>query len=253
MIKYTIDLDGDINKFTTNFIHYMEDIFNNISITIDNTDQTRINVIDSNTDDILFYFYVARTIYNNRDTLLLKTYGNTVNATTYNREDSSDWGPQVLYKNENDVICSRAGFVTSGAQKFIIDSITVCLDDNSKANYYIAFSCKEYIQPLFIISPTNLGNLGIIGITTNNSNTTGMRTLTYNNKKTIEHNLNNIQISNSSVTSLTKLFIPESLNGEYFNYVYMLLALEDIEDEYLKFNNHIYMRCLKDKLAVIIY
>ena len=252
MLKYKIDLNADIDTFVNQFSKCMYDLFDDINIIVNSDNQTCVSVLDSS-NTLLLYFYVVNTIYANRNTLLIKTQGLNVSSVPYNREDYSDWGPQIIYKNSSNELCSRAGFITSATQKFIVDSLIICLDDNGTAKNFISFCCNEYNQPLFIISPTNLGNVGIIGLTTNNANTTGMRTLVYDNNRTNQHNLNNLQITDSSVTSLVKLFVPESINGEYFEYVYIINSLETIEDELLKYDNHIYARGLNDKLALLIY
>jgi hypothetical protein len=253
MLKYTVDIKGNINTFINVFTKGITDIFNNISVTVDTNNQTCVTLTNNISNEIVCYFYVDLTLYNERTTLIIKTYGLNIFPTDYQKEDTSDWGPQIVYKNSDNVLCSRAGFINVANQKFIVDSITLCLDDNNVSQYFLAFGCKENSEPSFLISPTNLGNIGFIGVTTNNDTIVGIRTLTYNNSTTVEHNVKAIQVSNSTVTALAKMFIPESLNGEYFEYIYIVTALEDINDVTLQYDNHIYLLCLYNHIAALIY
>ena len=252
MVKYTIPLNANISIFTTAFKKAIEELFDFVSVSIDTTNQTKLTVTNINTSEVLFFLYVVQTTYNDRATLLIKTYGQNITPTDFINEDMTSCGPQILYKKQN-TLYGRCGFITATAQKFIIDDMTVCLDESNKTTHFIGFSCNEYNEPLFLISPTNLGNIGFIGITTLNSNNVGIRTLTYDNKTTIEHNLKNLQIQNSSITGMTNMFIPESANGEYFPYVYLITSIEDTALTQIQYDYKIYLPCINHHLAVLIY
>ena len=252
MVKYTIPLNANITTFTTEFKKAIEELFDFVSVSIDTSNQTKLTVTNNNTSEVLFFLYVITTTYNDRNTLLIKTYGQSITPTDFVNEDMSSCGPQILYKKQN-TIYGRCGFITATNQKFIVDEMTVCLNESNKTTNFIGFSCNEYDEPLFLISPTNLGNIGFIGITTLNTNNVGIRALTYNNKTTVEHNLKNIQITNSSITGMTNMFIPESTNGEYFPYVYLITSIEDNTLEQIQYDFKIYLPCINHHLAVLIY
>ena len=50
----------------------MEDIFNSVTVTITYTPSIKVSVKQTSTSDVLFYFYVVNTTYNNKNTILLK-------------------------------------------------------------------------------------------------------------------------------------------------------------------------------------
>jgi len=251
VLKYSISLNGNVALFTNEFKTNMESLFNNVSVNIDNT--TSISKISVYNNSILIlYMYCSVITFNERQTIEIKTYGNTITPSSFINEDLSSWGPQILY-NKDGSSYGRSGFITAQTQKFVVDTLTVCLDDNKNTKNFVSFECNEHSNPIFIITPTNLNNIGFIGVTSFSENSIGLRTLTYNNQTTKEHNLLTKQITNSSITSMTNMFIPESTNGEYFPYVYLITAKENIEIEQIQFNNHIYLPCLNFHLALLIY
>ena len=254
MLKRSIQLNGDIDLFVTEFTTRIQSLFDNVTTEIDTSNQTKITVLNTTTNEVLLYFFVIQSTYNNRNILLLKTYGLNIYPSDVIREDSDDWGPMVVYKSTNDLIYGKAGFLTTpNTQSFIIDELTYCLNEDNNTVYFIGLSCNDCVGPMFIITPTNLNNLGILGITTMANNDIGIRTVTYNNKTTQEHNLNILQIKNSNITSMTKYFLPESINAEYFPYVYLINGVEDSTLDIIKYNNHMYIPCFNNCMALIIY
>lgn len=229
----------------------MEDIFNSVTVTITYTPSIKVSVKQTSTSDVLFYFYVVNTTYNNKNTILLKSIGNAIEPTNFNNESLSTIGPQIIYRN-NNVLYGRTGFYTSYNQTFIVDSITTCFEEG-KATGFIGFECSDFQNPMFVISPTINDKVGFIGITSLGQNNIGIRTLTYNNKTTIEHNLYNLQIKESSTTTMTNMFLPESINGEYFSNIYLITSIEPNIPQQIQYDNHIYLPCMNNHIALKIY
>ena len=250
MVKYTVDIEGELLTFLSTFTSYMEDLFN-VTVSFDASQSNKITVTDNTTSDVICYFYISRESYNDRYVIVVKSIGISVTPTDFTNESSSTIGPQLLYVKDNAKY-GRTGFFTSSNQKFIVDRIVTCISSGHATNF-IGFECDDYDNPMFIISPTNNGNVGFIGVTTFNNSNVGIRTLTYNNQTTVEHNLLSVRIDNSSTTQMTNLFLPESTNQEYFPHIYLVTALEPNTEDLFKFNSHIYLPCMNKCLTILIY
>ncbi len=227
---------------------------------ITGTSKYRID-IKTEYDEYLMYFYVEEYQYyidaiTSRSTLLITPYysGDTLINNSIPRENTNNYGPSVVY-NKNNSLYSKSGFININSNMFIVDSLTVCYNDSNVPHYFVAFNCEEQNESNFIISITNNNNFGVIGVTSTTDEAYNVCIISHYNNTTQDHNLYKIQIKDSSITAMTKLFLPESTIGEYFDYVYLVYSLEtnDVNLSKYIYNKHIYLPCLNNYVATLTY
>lgn len=224
------------------------------------TSKYRID-ITTDYDEYLMYFYAEPYSYVDngitKNAILITPYyaNDTAINDMFIRDNANNYGPNVVYNKNNTLYSrySRSGFINYNANTFLLDSLSICYSDDNKPQNFLTFDFNN--KPTFIISITDNNNFGTIGVTVKNATTYNVSIISHNNNTTQEHNLYKIQIKNSSITSMTKLFLPESTNGEYFNYIYLVTASEPNNinlDNYI-YNQHIYLPCLDNYLTLLTY
>jgi hypothetical protein len=245
----------DANKLFTLLSNIVPTIFSGYNVTkteYANTDLFKIEITTSNNETVM-YFYVQNVLISGRNTINVTSYYSADTANNYiDTTPNNINGPAIVYNNLN-VLYKVSGFMTTSAnQQFLVDFIGVGINENNNYEKYIILGTLD-TNMNFVISKTHQNNFGIVGVTAYTINSIyNVKIIAHNSGVPIEHNLYPLQQTESSSTSLTKLFIPKSTYSDYFDNVYLILSKQNNDSTYY-YNGHKYNNYFNNYITLKVY
>lgn len=208
MDMYALNLLPNDNNIETEQVV----LCNNLSITNDTIDFTTIT-----TDNIGPCFYT----YDSNGNQSTNTYWITNSLSSTITINTGDTDLDAIYKL----------LYTCSVNSFIFASN----DDSDKEYIWVGFKSYQEQQPMFFISVTDKNNIGVFGVCDSlpTSNLINTKFLTSFSTTPESYNLYNLSI-NSSIVCLTNIVIPQSINHEYFTYIYLCTGKDMNNVDYIQ-------------------
>lgn len=245
----------DANKLFTLLSDIIPTIFNGYNVTktqYANTDLFKIEITTSYNETVM-YFYAQDVLISDRNTVNITSYYSIDTTTNYvDTTPNNINGPAVVYNN-NNILYKVSGFMTASAnQRFLVDFVCVGINENDNYEKYIILGTLG-TNMNFVISKTHQNNFGIVGVTAYTINSVyNVKIIAHSSNVPLEHNLYLLQQTESSSTSLTKLFIPESTYSDYFDNIYLILSKQNNDSTY-HYNEHRYNNYFNNYITLKVY
>ena len=277
----TINIGNNINLFYTNFSNIINKMFPNLILNINEISNTiKYISLTDNSNRLIMDMYVF-LISENVNDITLQQLIICNNLTITNSEidftnfTNSNIGPCVYTYDSNNSQTKNTYWInntqfnnlninTGDTDKdtlykklyaFSFSSLIMPMDDYEEIKYlWLGFQSYQDSTPLFYLTLTNENNFGVFGIvdTIPNSVNTYFKSVTTQSNTPVTYNLVNLSI-NSSVICLNNVFIPESLNHEYFPYLYFYVGKDTSSSNYIQLepNGVEYIKGLNNLIAIV--
>ena len=262
---YPITIGNDLETFYTNFNDMITKMFPYLNININRISSTNYYIsIQNSANQMIMDMYALSLLPNdnnveNRQIVLCNnlsvsnadidftsitnsnigpcfyTYDSNNNVTAHTYWINNTYASQLLINTGDTNLDS----VYKQLYTFSFDTLMLASNDNNQPQYlWIGFSSYQEQVPMFFISVTNQSHIGVFGITDGlpTYNTTMGKFLTTSSNSPITYNLNDL-VMDSTITCLINIVIPQSIENEYFPYLYLCTGKDSGNSAYIQFDN----------------
>ena len=263
----SITIGNDLETFYNNLNTVITNMFNsNLTVNVNRISETIYNIYIQNSSlQTIMDMYAVNLLPNdnNIETTQIVLCNNLIinnGVIDFSNITTSNIGPCFYTYNENNEITRNTYWINNTYSSSLnintgnndIDSIYKLLytfsfnelylptnDYNEEQYLWLGFKSYQESNIMFFISKTNENNIGVFGVceAIPTSSTTYTKSITTFSNTPTTININNLSIK-SSIICLSNIIAAQSINHEYFPYLYYCVGQDNTENSYIQFESN---------------